>query len=304
MAPLENIIRFGTSSWAYEGWQGLVYHRSYPKSRFSQDALAEYAAYTVAGSPLFRTVGIDHSFYGPASPTQLAHYAKQVPDDFHFCSKVWEEITIPVYANFPRYGTKAGKPNPRFLDAVAFRELVLMPAQASLGQKLGPLIFEFQRWGTDPEEFLARLDHFLGQLPVGPPYAIEVRNPALLSSRYRDMLTAHGVAHVYNHWTAMPPLVDQHTRLEKQFTAPFVIIRLLTPLGLAYEKAVERYRPYDRIVQPQPLMRQETVVLAKQALAEGKSTYVLVNNRSEGCSPLTIQALVETMHDDPPAPPL
>jgi uncharacterized protein YecE (DUF72 family) len=296
MTPSDTTIRFGTSSWAYEGWQGLVYHRSYAKSRFSQDALAEYASYTVAGSPLFRTVGIDHSFYGPASPTQLAHYARQVPDDFRFCSKVWEEITIPIYANFPRYGAKAGKPNPRFLDAGAFRDLVLTPAQEGLGQKLGPLIFEFQRLGTDPDAFLARLDQFLGQLPIGPPYAIEVRNPALLSSRYRDLLAAHGVAHVYNHWTSMPPLSDQHRVLEKQFTASHVVVRLLTPFGLAYEKAVERYKPYDRIVQLQPRMRQETVVLARQALSEGKSTYVLVNNRSEGCSPLTIQALVETMN--------
>ena len=132
---LNKTLRFGTSSWAYEGWQGLVYHRSYAKSRFSQDTLAEYAAYTVAGSPLFRTVGIDHSFYGPASPTQLAHYAEQVPDDFRFCSKVWEEITIPVFANLPRYGAKAGKANPRFLDADAFRDLVLTPAQESLGSE-------------------------------------------------------------------------------------------------------------------------------------------------------------------------
>jgi len=69
-------IRLGTSSWAYEGWQGLVYQRTYPKSRFSQDTLAEYAAYGSDGIPLFRTVGIDHSFYRPASATQLAHYAR------------------------------------------------------------------------------------------------------------------------------------------------------------------------------------------------------------------------------------
>lgn len=303
MTVLEKSIRFGTSSWAYEGWHGLVYHRSYAKGRFSQDTLAEYAAYAVDGSPLFRTVGIDHSFYGPASPAQLAHYAEQVPDDFRFCSKVWEEITIPVYANFPRYGAKAGKPNPHFLDAGAFRDLVLKPAQEGLGQKLGPMIFEFQRWGTEPNDFLARLEQFLGQLPVGPPYAIEVRHPALLGPRYRDMLAAHGVAHVYNHWTAMPALSDQHLTLEKQFTAPHVVVRLLTPLGLAYEKAVEQYKPYDHIVQLQPRMRQDTVTLARQALAEGKSTYVLVNNRSEGCSPLTVQALVETMSGTP-SPPL
>ena len=36
-------LRIGTSSWAYEGWQGRVYRRTYPKSRFSQDTLAVYA---------------------------------------------------------------------------------------------------------------------------------------------------------------------------------------------------------------------------------------------------------------------
>jgi len=287
--------RFGTSSWAYEGWQGLVYHRTYPKSRFSQDTLAEYAAYRMQGSPLFSTVGIDHSFYRPASAKQLAHYAAQVPNEFRFCQKVWEEITVPAYANLPRYGAKAGKPNPRFLDIGAFRDLVLQPALEGLGQKLGPFIFEFQRWGLDPAVFLQQLDRFLEQLPPGPAYATEVRNPAILGPHYHDMLRAHGVAHVYNHWTAMPPLSEQHQKLTGTFTAPFTVLRLLTPLGLAFEKAVERYAPYNRIVQPQPRMRQETIALVKQAAAEGRSSYVLVNNRSEGCSPLTVQALLEAL---------
>lgn len=294
--PLDTTVpRFGTSSWAYEGWQGLVYHRTYPKSRFSQDTLVEYAAYRIHDTPLFTTVGIDHSFYRPASVKQLAHYAEQVPDEFRFCQKVWEEITIPAYANLPRYGAKAGKPNPRFLELGAFRDLVLQPALEGLGQNLGPFIFEFQRWGLDLATFLQRLDRFLEQLPPGPAYATEVRNPAILGPRYHDMLRAHGVAHVYNHWTAMPPLSEQHQKMAGTFTAPFTVLRLLTPLGLAYEKAVERYAPYDRIVQPQPRMRQETIALVKQAAAEGRSSYVLVNNRSEGCSPLTVQAVLEAL---------
>lgn len=292
--------RFGTSSWAYEGWQGLVYHQRYPKSRFSADTLAEYARYAVNGTPLFTTVGIDHAFYHPASSSQLAHYAAQVPADFQFCQKVWEDITVPAFANLPRYGAKAGKANPRFLDAEVFRELVLTPAQAGLGKKLGPFIFEFQRWGIEPAGFLDRLDQFLGKLPSGLPYAVEVRNPAILGPRYRDMLAAHDVSHVYNHWTAMPPLMEQHRLSQETFTASFVVFRLLTPLGLAYEKAVERYTPYNRIVAEQPRMRQETVALVRQAVADRRSTYVLVNNRSEGCSPLTIQALYGALGEDAP----
>ncbi|MFO0707310.1 MAG: DUF72 domain-containing protein [Nitrospira sp.] len=295
MPPSPPAIRFGTSSWAYEGWQGLVYHRTYPKSRFSQDTLAEYAAYAPTGTPQFSTVGIDHAFYRPASAKQLAHYAEQVPETFRFCQKVWEDITIPAYANLPRYGAKAGKTNPRFLDIGAFRDLVLQSAVEGLGDTLGPFMFEFQRFGLDHATFLDRLDRFLAQLPPGLPYAVEVRNPAILGPRYRDTLKAHGVAHIYNHWTAMPPLSDQHRTMEQSFTAAFTVLRLLTPLGLAFEKAVERYAPYNRIVQRQPRMRADTVELVKQATGEGVSAYVLVNNRSEGCSPLTVREILDQL---------
>lgn len=62
------------------------------ESRFSQDTLAEYPVHRFndGDPPLFRTVGIDHSFYHPADANQPAHYATQVPDDFRFCQKVWE----------------------------------------------------------------------------------------------------------------------------------------------------------------------------------------------------------------------
>ncbi len=279
----------------------MIYRHAYAKSRFSSDTLAEYASYAINDEPLFRTVGIDHAFYRPAGVAQLAHYAGQVPDGFQFCSKVWEEITIPVYANHPRYGAKAGKPNPRFLDAGAFCDLVLAPAQDGLGLKLGPFLFEFQRWGIESSTFFSRLDRFLSQLPAGPLYATEVRNPLLLGTRYRDILRAHGVAHVYNHWTAMPALSEQHAKLEQQFTASHVVIRLLTPLGLTHERVVEQYRPYNRIVQPQPRMRRDTIALIKQAQDQDRSVYVLVNNRSEGCSPLTVQALMEALSHRTPS---
>lgn len=288
-------VRFGTSSWAYEGWQGQVYRRPYAAGRFSRDSLAEYAAYAPGGSPLFRTVGIDHTFYRPATPAQLAHYAAQVPSDFHFCSKVWEELTIPTYANLPRYGVKAGKANPRFLDVCAFHDLVLQPFIEGLPGRVGPFIFEFQRSGLDPEPFLDELDKFLAKLPSGHPYAVEIRNPALLSPRYRDILQAHGVAHTYNHWTEMPPLLMQHRLMGERFTAPFLVMRLLTPLGLRYASAVERYAPYNRIVAAQPQMRRDAASLIHAAASQRAIPYVLVNNRSEGNAPLTIQAIVEAL---------
>ncbi|MGH7206478.1 MAG: DUF72 domain-containing protein [Nitrospiraceae bacterium] len=293
--PVPEEIRFGTSSWAYEGWKGMVYRKPYPRNRFAQDCLAEYAAYTYQGAPLFRTVGLDQTFYRPPTVGQLGQYVAQLPTGFRICSKVWEEITIPAYAPHARYGSKAGTANARFLDTSIFEDLVLRPSQEALGDHAGAFIFEFQRWGLEPARFLPELDRFLSRLPQGPHYAVETRNPAILGSRYRDLLTHYGVAHVYNHCSVMPPLASQHRTLGQTFTAQFVVIRLLTPLGLSHAEAVRKFSPYSLLVQPLPQMRVDTLALIRQAVAEQRSAYVLVNNRAEGNAPSTIQALVDAL---------
>ena len=117
---VSTLVRLGTSTWTYEGWQGQVYKRQYAKTSFARYCLGEYCRYLYQGEPLFRTVGNDSTFYRPATTNQLKRYLTQIPDDFEMCCKVWEEITIPTYATHGRYGTKAGKPNPRFLDVGAF----------------------------------------------------------------------------------------------------------------------------------------------------------------------------------------
>lgn len=76
-----------------------------------------------------------------------------------------------------------------------------------------------------------------------------------------------------------------------RFTAPFTVLRLLTPLKMSYEAAKKRAEPYTRIVEELPEMRRGTVELVKKAVKEKQKAYVLVNNRSEGNAPLTIQAL-------------
>ncbi len=69
------------------------------------------------------------------------------------------------------------------------------------------------------------------------------------------------------------------------------VLRLLTPLKMTYEAANKRAEPYSKIVEELPEMRRDTVELVKKAVEEKRKAYVLVNNRSEGNTPLTIQAL-------------
>jgi uncharacterized protein YecE (DUF72 family) len=295
MAALSERVKFGTSTWTYEGWKGLVYRQVYPKGRFKADCLREYARHEYRGHPLFQTVGLDQSFYAPPTPDQLRHFTEQIPAGFEICSKVWEELTIPRFASHPRYGERAGRSNPRFLDPALFRDEILAPYRAAAAGHIGPFLFEFQRTGIEPHELIERLDTFFGQAPSDVPYAVEIRNPAVLSDRYHAMLKAHGVAHIYNHWCWMPALDEQHGRLAERFTASFTVLRLLTPLGISYEDAVKSATPYSRLVRTIPTMRRDAVRLVRQAAAEDRRAYVLVNNRAEGCAPLTIQALVDEL---------
>lgn len=146
---LSPLIRFGTSTWAYEGWQGQIYQRLYAKTTFARECLGEYCQYLFCGEPLFRTVGNDSTFYRPPTTNQLRHYLKHIPEDFVMCFKVWEDITIPQFARHARYGLKAGQSNPRFLDARLFNDLVLTPyREAKFEPYTGPFIFEFQRHGS------------------------------------------------------------------------------------------------------------------------------------------------------------
>ena len=293
--PLSPLIRFGTSTWTYEGWQGQVYKKQYAKSVFARECLGEYCQYQYNDEPLFRTVGNDSTFYRPPTTNQLRRYLNQIPEDFEMCFKVWAEITIPIYAKQPRYGPRAGQPNPRFLEARLFNDLVLTPyREAKFESHAGPFLFEFQRHGMSTEEFCSRLDGFFGQLPKDFSYAVEIRNAGLIGVEYQKVLETHGVAHVYNHWSYMPSLAEQHTRMGN-FTAPFTVLRLLTPLKISYEAAKKRAEPYTKIVGELPEMRRDTVDLVKKAVEEGRRAYVLVNNRSEGNAPLTVQGLSEML---------
>lgn len=292
---LSPLVRFGTSTWTYEGWQGQIYQRQYAKSMFARECLGEYCQYQYQNEPLFRTVGNDSTFYRPPTANQLRRYLDQIHEDFEMCFKVWEEITIPSYATQPRYGTRAGQPNPRFLDAKLFNELVLTPYRnAKFEPHTGPFLFEFQRHGMSTEEFCARLDGFFGQLPKDFSYAVEIRNAGLIGPEYHKVLETHRVAHVYNHWSYMPHLAEQHERMGS-FTAPFTVLRLLTPLKMTYEAAKKRAEPYTKIVGELPEMRRETVNLVNQAIKEQRRAYVLVNNRSEGNAPLTVQAIIDQL---------
>jgi uncharacterized protein YecE (DUF72 family) len=285
-------VLFGTSTWNYPGWRGLVYQREYGSKGAPAQMLEEYAAF-----PLFGTVGIDSSFYGPPTEEVLGSYAEHLPRGFPCVSKVWSQITIHTFtkAQDPQ---RAGKINSDFLNPDLFVEEIYQPYQRHFADNTGPFVFEFQTLakssGIDAEGFATRLDEFFSALPREGPFAVEIRNEEFLTPMYFAVLREHGVAHVFNSWTRMPPIGYQ-LDLPGSISGPFIVARALLRPGRTYDEAVDAFAPYDRIREPNPKLRRDLVRLVEAAVKTRVPAYLLVNNRAEGSAPLTIAAVAEML---------
>lgn len=288
-------IYLGTSSWKYEGWLGQIYTREryltrgqFSQARFAATCLAEYAE-------TFPIVCGDFSFYQFPSEAYWKKLFESAPPELLYAFKVPEDVTVKVFPKHARYGARAGQANPSFLDAALFEDAFLRLLDRWRRQ-VAVLIFEFGTFSKSSYEtgaaFFQDLDRFLGALPAGWRYAVEIRNPEYLGEHYFACLRRHGAAHVFNAWTRMPELHRQ-IQMPGAFTAGFTVCRARLRYGRSYEQAVKSFEPYDRIQDPNPAARQAMRQLIARATARQEPAFIFVNNRLEGNAPATIQAVVE-----------
>jgi uncharacterized protein YecE (DUF72 family) len=288
-------IYFGTSSWKYPGWKGMVYTRSYPNQRtFDQECLAEY-------SLLFPTVCADFALYDFPDPEKMQVMYDQTSDHFRVSLKVTDRITVRRYPKLDRYGALAGTENPDFLNVALFEDQFLRPLER-LKEKCGVLIFEFSTFyptsGVTYESFLQKIGEFLSRLPKKHSYAVEIRNREFLTEEYLALLRSHGVAHTLNNWTRMPSILQQ-IELAGVLTTSFSVARALLKPGRTYQEAVEQFQPYDRVQEENPELRMGLVGAVRRSVGEGKKLYAYINNRAEGNSPKTIEAILDILDSYP-----
>lgn len=287
-------VYFGTSSWKYEGWLGSIYsperyttRGKLSKKKFEAECLAEYAK-------TFPVVCGDFAFYQFPSADYWQRLFEETPDSLLFGFKVPEEITVAVWPRHARYGERAGRENPGFLDASLFHHAFTRRLEPYVG-RVGPLIFEFGTFARatfkTADAFLTRLDPFLGALPAGFRYAVEIRNPEYLGPGYFSVLNSHGVAHVLNAWTRMPELGDQ-LAMPGVVTADFTVVRALLKKDRLYADAVKAFEPYQLVQEPNDGARKAMRKIAEAAVKRKKPAFLFVNNRLEGNAPGTIEAIL------------
>ncbi len=201
-------VRIGTSGWSYPHWRG----RFYPEKMPAREHFAFYARH-------FDTVELNNSFYRQPPRERFAAWADQAPDSFLFAVK----------------GSRYVSHVRRLQVEQRSVDLVVEPARG-LGNKLGPILFQFQaNFACD----LDRLDAFLPRLPASERFTLEFRHASWLVAPVFDRLRAHRIALCIPDHPKMPQVLE--------VTTDFTYVRLhLGPHGIGYpRRSLESWR--DRI---------------------------------------------------------
>lgn len=282
----------GTSSWKFPDWCGLLYDEEgylhnlrFSQARFERECLSEYAT-------VFPTVCVDATWYRYPKPTYISGLMDQVPPDFRFTFKVPDDLTLKRFPNVAAFGRRSGQSNPDFLSVAMCRYgflRMLEPFQ----DRVGMVLFEFSHFHADEfatgRQFVAQLDSFLAEMPDGWRFGVEIRNRNLLHPEYLGVLHRHGVAHVYNSWTHMPPVSEQMELCPPE-SQPFLAARFLLPPNHPHGWTREHTPSYSRIFEVEPSARKSAQQLL-QCSTRGPSFFYF-GNELEGCALHTISSLL------------
>ena len=280
-------LRIGTCSWKYPSWAGLVY-----SAAKGINYLEEYAR-------KYDTVEVDQWFWslfeGSAprlpNPSDVEEYRRSVPAGFRFSVKVPNSLTLTHFQT--RSKTAPLVPNPHFLSVELFCEF--LSSLDPLREVLGPLIFQFEylnrRKMSGPDEFRERLAEFLGQIPKGFEYAVEIRNQNYLSEAHFRFLVGHGLIPVLLQGYWMPPIAEVYSAWRTSLLqARAVVIRLHGPDREGMEK--DTGGRWDRLIVRRDEELRDIVAMVEELLGAGVNVYVNVNNHYEGSAPFTVERIV------------
>ncbi len=182
-------IWVGTSGWNYPHWRGIFYPPGLPTKKW----LSYYATY-------FDTVEINATFYGTPKEKTFKNWYEAVPDDFLFAVKASRFIT-----HIKRL-REVGEAIKRFYRVVA-----------PLGEKLGPILFQFP---PNLKYDRSLLEEFLGLLDPIYQTTIEVRHESFDNPEFFELLRRAGVA------LCLSDTAGKYPSLIEVLTTDFVYVRL------------------------------------------------------------------------------
>ena len=255
-------IRLGTSSFTADGWNGSFY----PKGMKSADYLGYY-------SSRFDTVEVDSTFYRCPTIEAVRNWALKTPPGFIFSLKIprpitHEKVLVECDKEFEEFVAAAGV----------------------LGEKLGPMVFQFPYFNKDvfnsPVQFLDRLKAFFKKLPRrgGYKFAVEIRNKWWLTKRFVDLLKENLVALVLQDHSLMPSAERVFSMIDP-ITADFVYVRLLGDRNAIEAKTTV----WNQVNEDRTTSVTSWVDVCQMVQRRGIPQYMYFNNHYEGFAVASVE---------------
>ncbi len=291
MTANKSKIYFGTCSWKYDSWEGIVYSKAK-----GINMLEEY-------SKQFNSVEIDQWFWSLHAVDKVSLpkekdvklYSDSVPDDFRFTIKIPNSITLTHF--YRKNKNEPLTPNPYFFNPELFDEF--LSSIKPMKRKIGVLMFQFEYLNkekmSNQVEFMERFEGFLQNINCDYVLGIEIRNPNYLNKKYFEFLQRNKLTMVFLQGYYMPPAWEVFSSAKDLLINP-VVIRLHGPDRSGIEERTGSV--WNQIVEPKDDELKKISAIVKFLSEKGIDVYVNVNNHYEGSAPLTIRKLKEFLSKD------
>ncbi|MGB2645495.1 MAG: DUF72 domain-containing protein [Candidatus Acidiferrum sp.] len=259
-------ILLGTSAFTAAGWAGSFY----PAGMKPTDFLSYYATQ-------FNTVELDNTFYRTPSVSTVEGWNLKTPLGFIFAAKIPQIIT-----------------HEKVLVDCEDDLTHFLKTMDALGDKLGPLLFQFGYFNKSAfksgAEFLARLKPFLKKLPKGYMFAVEIRNKYWIDQKYVDVLRENNVAMalIDQSWVPRPWEMKQEIDLA---TTDWTYVR-----WLGDRKGIEaETKIWDKVIIDRKSDLKNWVEVLKQMVNTKKivKLFAYANNHFAGHGPATVKLFME-----------
>ena len=187
-------VYVGIGGWTYEPWRGTFYPKGLPHARELAHASRQVSAIEINGT-----------FYRTQKPDSFAKWRDETPEGFVFAVKAVR------YATMRKVLADAGEAIERFIGS----------GVAELGEKLGPLLWQFaptKRFdAADVEAFLKLLPAKIGGRRAR--HVLEPRHESFVDREFVALARRYGAAIVFTDSDDYPRFGD--------ITSDFVYARLM-----------------------------------------------------------------------------
>ena len=186
-------VRVGIGGWTNAPWRNNFYPRGLVQRRELEHASRHVTAIEVNGT-----------YYGTQKPATYAKWRDEVPDGFVFSAKAPKRIM---------QSRTLANTGPQVEDFVG--------GIATLGDRLGPLVWQFDRGTRIARDDFAAFLALLPRQAEGKPlrHVLDVRDPDFVDAGYLALARSHGFATVFTDSPEHPSFAD--------LTADFAYARLM-----------------------------------------------------------------------------